>query len=90
MLEDLEGGTLEYETVGEFLAGLRIDFKRKDKEIVKVSELRKLEQKEKTIEEFVQEFRRIARESRYKGYPLVEEFKRDMNRTICQRLIKSE
>jgi len=35
------------------------------------------------IEEFVQEFRRVARESEYKGRPLVEEFKRRINATIC-------
>jgi len=28
------------------------------------------------IEKFVQEFRRVARESTYKGRPLVEEFKK--------------
>ena len=34
------------------------------------------------MEEFVQEFRRVARGSRYKGRSLVEEFKRDMNGII--------
>ncbi len=34
------------------------------------------------MEEFVQEFRRAARESRYEGRPLVEEFKRGMNRVV--------
>jgi len=32
----------------------------------------------------------VARESGYKRRPLVEEFKRGMNRMICQRLIKLE
>jgi len=34
------------------------------------------------MEEFVQEFRKTARDSRYKGRPLVKEFKRDRNETI--------
>ena len=42
-------------------------------------ELRKLEQGGKIMEEFVQEFKRAARESRYEGRPLVEEFKRGIN-----------
>ena len=38
----------------------------------------------------MQEFRRAARESSYKRRLLVEEFKRRINATICQRLMKSE
>jgi len=83
MLEDLEGGLLKYETVGEFLTNIRKEFGREDEESVKVAELRKLEQKSKTMGEFVQEFRRTARDSRYKGRLLVEEFKRKINATIC-------
>jgi len=57
---------------------------------VKVAELKRLEQKRKMMEKFVQEFKRAARKSGYKGKPLVEEFKRDINATICQRLMESE
>jgi len=57
---------------------------------VKVTELKRLEQKEKTMEEFVQEFERVARGSRYKSRPLVEEFKRGINTTICQSLMELE
>jgi len=90
MLEDLKGGLLEYENIVEFLADIRKEFGREDEESVKVAKLRRLEQRGKTIEEFMQEFRRVARESRYKGRLLVEEFKREINATICQRLIESE
>ena len=82
-LENLEEGVLEYENVGEFLADIRKEFREGGKESVKVTELKKLEQGRKTIEKFVQEFRRAAKESKYKGRPLVEEFKRDINTTIC-------
>ena len=77
--EDLEERLLEYETAGEFLIDIKKEFEREDKEIAK---LRELKQGSKTIEEFVQEFRRAARESRYEERPLVEEFKRGMNRII--------
>jgi len=80
MLEDLEGRLLEYKTVGEFLADIRKEFGEGDEEPVKVAELKRLEQREKM---FVQEFRRIAKRSRYKERLLVEEFKKGINVTIC-------
>jgi len=43
MLEDLETSSLEYETVGEFLADIKKKFGRGDEEIVKVAELKKIE-----------------------------------------------
>jgi len=87
MLEDLEGGLLEYETVGEFLADIRKEFGGGDKESVKVAELKKLDQGGRTIEEFVQEFKRAARDSGYKRRLLVEEFKKGIR---CQRLMESK
>ena len=90
ILEDLEAGLLEYKTAGEFLAEIRKEFRGGDEEIVKVVELKRLEQGEKTIEEFVQKFRRTTRGSGYKGRLLVEKFKRRMNETIYQRLIELE
>ena len=82
MLEDLE--------VGEFLLELRKEFGGGDEESVKVVELRKIEQGGKMMEEFVQEFRRVARGSGYQGKVLVEEFKRRMNRGIKRKLMEVE
>ena len=42
------------------------------------------------MEEFIQEFKRAARGSRYKGRPLVEEFKRGINGGIRRKLIEVE
>ena len=75
MLKDLEGGLLEYKTVREFLVDIKKEF-GEDEELVKVVELKRLEQESKTIKEFVQEFRRTARSSEYEGRLLIEEFKR--------------
>jgi len=44
---------LEYEIAGEFLADLKKEFEREEEKTVKVTELRRLEQGGKTIEEFV-------------------------------------
>ena len=72
ILEDLKGG---HEVVGEFLADIKREFGGGDEESVTVAELRRLEQRNRTMEKFVQEFRRTARGSRYEGYPFIEEFK---------------
>jgi len=90
ILEDLEAGLLEYETAGEFLAEIRKESKGEDKKLVKVAELRRLKQEGKMIEEFVQEFRRVARGSGYEERLLTKEFKREINAIICQKLIESE
>ena len=49
MLEDLEAGLLEYETVGEFLTDIKREFGEGDKKTVKVKELKRLEQEGKTM-----------------------------------------
>ena len=79
MMEELEAWELEYETAEEFLTSLKKEFSGGEEESVKAVELRKLEQGGRTMEEFIQEFKRAARGSGYEGRPLVEEFKRGMN-----------
>jgi len=87
MLEDLEEGVIEYESVGEFLMAIKKEFGEGEEESVKVAELKKLGQGGKTIEEFVQEFKRAARGSRYEGHPLIE---RGMNGVIRRKLMEAE
>ena len=89
-MEELEAGGLEFEMVGEFLAEIKREFRGGEEEAVKVAELRKMEQGGRTIEEFVQEFKRAVRGSRYEGRPLVEEFKRRMNGVIRRKLMEAE
>ena len=90
VMEELEAGEMEYETVEEFLTVLKKEFGREKKEAVKAMELRKLEQGKKMMEEFIQEFKRVARGSRYERRPLVEEFKRGINEGIRRKLIEAE
>ena len=42
-IRELEGRLLEYETVREFLADIKKEFGKGDKNLVKVAELKKLE-----------------------------------------------
>ena len=90
IMEELEAGEVEYESVEEFFTNLRKKFGGGEEESVKAAELRKLEQGGKTMEEFVQEFKRVARGSGYKGRPLMKEFKRGMNRGIRRKLMEAK
>jgi len=90
VLEELESGEMEYETAEKFLTALKKEFGGGEEESVKAAELRKMEQGGKTMEEFIQEFKRAARGSGYEGRPLVEEFKRGMNGGIRRKLMESE
>jgi len=63
---------MEYKTVEEFLISLKKEFSGGEEELVKAVELRKLEQGGRMMEEFVQEFKRAARESGYEERPLIE------------------
>jgi len=69
---------------------LKREFGRGDEEMVKVAELRKLEQGERTMEEFVQKFKWAARRSGYEGRLLIKEFKREMNRIIWRKLMEAK
>ena len=53
MMDELESGEVEYELVEEFLTCLKKEFGGGKEELVKVVELRKMEQGGKTMEEFV-------------------------------------
>ena len=53
IMEELESGEVEYESVEELLTCLKKEFGGGEEESVKAAELRKLEQGGKTMEEFV-------------------------------------
>jgi len=66
MLENLEIEELEFASAGDFMAELKREFGGGDNELAKVAKLKKLEQERRIMVAFVQEFRRVARESGYK------------------------
>ena len=90
MLEELEVGELEFKTVGEFLAEIKKEFGGGEEELVKAAELKKLEQGRRMMEEFIQEFKRAMRGSKYERRLLVKEFKREINRMIIRKLMEAE
>ena len=90
VMEEMEVGEAEYESAEEFLTSLRKEFGGGKEESVKAVELRKMKQGGKTMEKFIQEFKRVARDSGYEGRPLVEEFKRGINGGIQRKLMEAE
>jgi len=90
IMEELEAEEVEYESPEEFLMSLRKEFGGGEEESVKAVELRKMEQGERTMEEYVQEFKRAARGSGYEGRLLIEEFKRGINGGIRRKLMEVE
>ena len=56
----------------------------------KIEQLRTIEQGGRTCDEYVQEFKKVARGSSYKGRPLIEEFKRGLNGAIRRKLAEAE
>ena len=90
VMEELEAGEVEYESVEEFFTILKKEFGAGEEESAKAAELRKMEQGGRTMEEFMQEFKRAARGSGYERRLLIEEFKRGINGGIQRKLMKAE
>ena len=67
---------------------LRKEFGEGNKKSVRVAELKRVEQEGRTIEEFVQEFRKIAKGSGYERRVLVKKFKKGMNGVIRRKLME--
>jgi len=58
---------LEVETMEELFSKIRNEFKETVEKERKVKQLRIIEQRGRTYDEYVQEFKKIAKESKYKG-----------------------
>ena len=89
-MEELEIGEVKYEIAEEFLVTLKKEFGEEEEESMKVVELRKLEQGGKMMEEFIQKFKKAAKNNKYERKPLIEKFKRGMNEVIRKKLIEAE
>ena len=90
VIKDLKLRSLKYMIARKFLMDLNKEFSREDNKTMKVRESKKAEQRSKIIEKFVQEFKRAVRESGYKGRPLIEKFKQEINGVIRRKLMEVE
>ena len=90
MLDKLAKEESEVEMVEELFKRIQNKFRETMEKERKVEQLRIIEQGKRSWDEYVQEFKKITRGSGYKGRPLIEEFKRGLNRAIRRKLAKAE
>ena len=90
MLDELSKEELKVEIVEELFKKMKNEFEEIGEKERKVEQLRTIEQGGKTCNEYAQEFKKIARGSEYERWPLIEEFKRGLNRGIRRKLIEAE
>ena len=74
----------------ELFKKMRNKFGKTGEKERKVEQLITIEQESRMYDEYVQEFKKIARESEYKGQPFIEEFKRGLNGGIRKKLAEAE
>ena len=89
-MDELAKGESEVELAEQLFAKIRNDFGETSEEERKIEQLKTIEQKGRTCNKYVQEFKKIARGSGYEGRPLIEEFKRELNGAIRRKLAKAE
>jgi len=90
LLDELSKGELEVETVEELFSKIRNKFGKTVEEERKIEQLRTIKQGGRICNEYVQEFKKIARESSYERWPLIEEFKRGLSGVLRRKLAKAE
>ena len=90
LLDELLKGESEVETVEELFQKMRNEFREMEEEERKVEQLRMIEQRRRTCDEYVQEFRKVARGSGYKRQSLIEEFKRGLSGMLRRKLAETE
>ena len=90
MLDKLAKRESEVESVEQLFTKMRNNFGETSEEKRKIEQLRTIEQRGKTYDEYVQEFKKVTRGSSYEGRPLIEEFKRGLNGSIRRKLAEAE
>jgi len=90
LLDELAKRESEMESAEQLFTKIRNDFGETLEEERKIEQLRTIEQGGRTCNEYVQEFKKVARESGYEERPLIEEFKRGLNRSIRRKLAEAE
>ena len=90
LLDELAKGESEVESAEQLFAKIRDDFGETSEEERKIEQLKTIEQGGRTCDEYVQEFKKVARGSGYEGRPLIKEFKRGLNGAIRRKLAEAE
>ena len=78
------------ESIEQLFTKIRDDFRETLEEERKIEQLRTIKQGRRTCDEYMQEFKKVARGSDYKRRPFIEEFKRGLNGSIRRKLAEAE
>ena len=89
-MDELAKEESEIESAEQLFTKIRNDFGETLEEKRKIEQLKTIEQGGRTCDEYMQEFKKVARGSGYEGRSLIEEFKRGLNRTIRRKLAEAE
>jgi len=89
-LDELAKGESEVESAEQLFTKIRNDFGEMSEKERKIEQLRTIEQGGRTCDEYVQEFKKVARGSDYKERPLIKEFKQGLNGAIRRKLAEAE
>jgi len=90
LLDKLAKGGSKVESAEQLFTKIKDDFGKTSEEERKIEQLRMIEQGGRTCDKYVQEFKKVARGSGYERRPLIEEFKRGLNRNIRRKLAEAE
>jgi len=90
LLDKLAKRESEVELAEQLFTKMRNNFGEILEEERKIEQLRIIKQGGKTCNKYVQEFKKVARGSSYKGRPLIKEFKRGLNGSIRRKLAEAE
>jgi len=90
LLDELSKGESEVETAEELFQKMRNEFGETGEKERKIEQLRTIEQGGRTCNEYIQEFRKVARRNSYEGQPLIKEFKRGLSETLRKKLAEAE
>jgi len=90
LLDKLAKKELEVKSVEQLFTKIRNNFGETSEEERKIEQLRTIEQRGKTYDEYMQEFKKVTRGSSYERRPLIEEFKRGLNGSIRRKLAEAE
>jgi len=90
LLDKLAKRESEVESAEQLFIKIRNDFGETSEEERKIEQLQMIKQGSRTCDEYVQEFKKVARGSGYERQPLIEEFKRGLNGAIRRKLAEAE
>ena len=90
LLDELAKGESKVESAEQLFAKIRNNFEETSEEERKIEQLRTIEQEGRTYDEYMQEFKKVARGSGYEGRSLIKEFKQGLNGAIRRKLAEAE